>query len=680
MTLSYLSLFKLSKNISAATAEDLLNRMILDLCQQKKYDVKKRQTPIANYTIAVHGSVSIFLLESIHVIDPLLNNADDLVVTHALYNAYLEREEKNFKHSPYVVDQARIWPKFHHYAGKYYVFARFGYIRDRIGRAPEKQGYRLEFTNELLGSGRLSTVESTVTEISNDESMWLDDANHKRCVKNAELTHCVEDPFAEIKILQKMPYEEYKSKAAILFKNKKGKNQLIIPQKHQSGQTLNQFMDKTTKLVLSDIFDIVVSYLKKLAAFHQFALHRDIKSNNIMVFLDENNNLETRLIDFGLSVLKTEAFSSSYKVGIKACWAPEVHGPLTVYSKQSDLYAAIITMLDLLRLLKQSSIQALMAQTGSLEAHQVCLTLIVKEMETAITYMSLQSKKLLINLVKDGLAFEAQSRPSVDEVIQRLTVIQQMIKPNYTEDVANQLAEKLATSPIFASIRLIREALEKVVPHHFSKFKSVLNLNCLRFCESIESVNRFLTELEMNLPKTDSIIFSVKTALNAAIQTINQEMMTPPKMALCDCLYQQIIDLTNYQKYQPQKIDEWHAWHEYTKHQFGEESVIYPIIRWLINRFILEKNVHHLFFAPYAITSKEVIYPILTTLCSQQTMIDKLLAVNQLLRMLAPFEIPLLLAELKMPPEAASLVNWINQKINDFQPLATVVHAPQSKS
>lgn len=68
-----------------------------------------------------------------------------------------------------------------------------------------------------------------------------------------------------------------------------------------AGQTLKEHIEKNGSLLSGEILDLAEQLLAALAEIHaQGALHRDVKTSNIMLHSDDEGGIRVKLLDFGI--------------------------------------------------------------------------------------------------------------------------------------------------------------------------------------------------------------------------------------------------------------------------------------------------------------------------------------------------------------------------------------------
>lgn len=661
MHITLSDLFAFDQQVSPSDQEILINQLIEDSHQEQLGYLPEYH--MESYQFDPYGSVIIVLKKPIFFIDPLSNHPLAKMITDQLYNEYLQQEETNFRHSEEEIDQARIWPKFHTLNNQYYVFSRFGYIRDRIGHTPEKEGYRLEFMHTPIGEGGYATIFSAATAAPEKDAVQY----AERATKSTRLSQHAEDRLVESKVLNMLPYDEYKKKKSILyFDTISNKPKLLIPQKHLPGNVLKNFIKAQTLSVNSKI-DITISFLQGVQRLHQLEiLHRDIKPENIMVVYDQNQQFTARLIDFGLSVIHPQLGTTVAHVGTTYFWSPEVKAEPPYYSTHSDSYAAIITLLELLYILPCQGDDSLHKGKITQQEHEACINAIKTNMQNSITYLSEEAKAVFIALVEAGLAYNPVTRPPITDIINSFEFIKQTLQPAYTFNLANHVRQQiLASSSASENLTLLLEALRKVPPDQFANFKWALNINHLMPFTSTDEATQFLNKLQRDVLQTHVNITTTQGLLYEYLEKLNTNLTSASKTQLIDALNNQIQQFNHIQHHPSTNFDEWCAWHTQLNQRYGEGSIIHQTLNWLLDYLVLNKieSMHPFTFA--SLQPKEPLYDCIKVLCGQHQDDNKLYAIMNLIQNLTANNITSLCGKLNIPP-SVNLMDMLMQKTNEL--------------
>jgi serine/threonine protein kinase len=121
--------------------------------------------------------------------------------------------------------------------------------------------------------------------------------------------------------------------------------QMFIVMEYCEGKTLKQMIEKET-LPVKKVLDIAIHVSEGLTAAHsKGVVHRDIKSDNIMV----SQEGQVKIMDFGLAKLKgaTKLTKSGSTLGTAAYMSPEQASGEEV-DQRSDIFSFGVVMYELL--------------------------------------------------------------------------------------------------------------------------------------------------------------------------------------------------------------------------------------------------------------------------------------------------------------------------------------------
>ena len=140
------------------------------------------------------------------------------------------------------------------------------------------------------------------------------------------------------------------------------RDQFFVVKQYDSGVTLDALLSGSMNVDLQpqDRESLCKDILRGLAALHQSnIIHRDMKSSGVYV-TDQPERL-AQIDYFHLAVSAETEYLDSNLCGTPAYMAPELINPPHLFSKQSDVYAAGLLLLELLT---GSSVQDLMQLEG----------------------------------------------------------------------------------------------------------------------------------------------------------------------------------------------------------------------------------------------------------------------------------------------------------------------------
>ena len=114
------------------------------------------------------------------------------------------------------------------------------------------------------------------------------------------------------------------------------------------GQNMKDLFDQNFKFSSDMIRDIMKALLSAVSHIHSKRIvHRDIKPDNIIIQIQENNKYAVKLIDFGLSFQMQGSYFIVETVGTPIFFAPEMilkkpYSHVYTYTYNIYIYYAII--------------------------------------------------------------------------------------------------------------------------------------------------------------------------------------------------------------------------------------------------------------------------------------------------------------------------------------------------
>jgi len=541
------------------------------------------------YGLVKHARINLpFIL-----FDPLLDTETNKKILRQFHDDYLARTQHKFNSQLYIVDQARIWPRLHILEGKCYVFTRFGFFRDRIGRQEAKRGYRLVFTTNHIGGGSYGDVKDVVTIIPHQDTVQLQitrASKDERCVKLAHIESGLEDPTAEGKVLLALPYTSYRAKKPIRAIVDR-EDTLLLPQTKHAGTSLSVY---NKKALPSEIISLEISILFFTKIFELNNLnivHRDIKPKNVMIE-DSNGQILIRLIDFGFSGFMP--IKNPISLGTPGYMAPECQGGKLNYSSASDLYAAMVVLDKIFR--------------GALKRRSL------KDLPEA-------SIKILNQVYLKGLSKDFRDRPSSAAVIQSLNEAKSYVDyhhkraalptipaplPNRivkAEHIAENLIPQLSGLPIEKHSILICETLDKIVPDNsaFTAFMARLNIKCLQDCTSPATVKQTVIDLLNEISINKDFITTRILVLDEILENIKKVKISSTIESIIRNLKIQKDNLSTQHTLVFSSLDEAYGWSQLIKKQYVVSSITeiqQHAMLWLTKKLLLKNKI-----APFSLMS-----------------------------------------------------------------------------
>ncbi|CAI2359090.1 unnamed protein product [Moneuplotes crassus] len=178
---------------------------------------------------------------------------------------------------------------------------------------------------EVIGSGKYGTVKMAYSRQNPDFKVAV------KCIDFDKLTGSYHTCISEIDTLKKVDHPNV-VKVFEIFQDSK---RLYIVMEYCTGKELFDFVVERTKVEEKSASYIIKQLLKIIKYLNSLKIcHRDIKPENILI---DPDNLNIKLIDFGLSTYFKNSSRLTTKLGTPYYVAPEVL--LGNYGKECDMWS-----------------------------------------------------------------------------------------------------------------------------------------------------------------------------------------------------------------------------------------------------------------------------------------------------------------------------------------------------
>ncbi len=319
------------------------------------------------------------------------------------------------------------------------------------------------------------------------------------------------------KISKKKSFEEIEEKSKItekLIQNtiktlKISKNGSLIDQDgNEIYYQISNFMEYNlynavieNKINYYESYLIALKVLIGVCSLHKIGIaHRDIKLGNIMLNLGKE---EIKIIDFGF-IDKVEKNKNYVSLGTKKYAAPELF-----FSKVNDknLLSTDIYSLGILFFTLFTGLGNLMnfLNEGSLKKN--CFENRLKYLNglknrteiQLLPYETQETRELFLNLTKQMLSIEPEERPTINEVLERMTGIFLKIEENRKKQ---KIEENASLKP-----------REKIMIEMFTN-KKIFNINQIEFENIAEKNTEKIRDIMTNTEVTNNLKNCVKQSIN----------------------------------------------------------------------------------------------------------------------------------------------------------------------
>lgn len=173
--------------------------------------------------------------------------------------------------------------------------------------------------------------------------------------------------------------------------------------------------------------DILVEIARAIQFLHaNDVIHRDIKPGNVLVFsLEPKATTHVKVSDFGTSKFVAEQVSPMTKqMGTVNYKAPETVGKNPLYTLSADIFSFAILMWEVV--MNEPSFSVSISPDFAFDFKIEDFILAGKRLE-----IPREVDHRLSALITDCWAHEPKKRPTIDEVVQRLSALAQEARGNY---------------------------------------------------------------------------------------------------------------------------------------------------------------------------------------------------------------------------------------------------------
>jgi len=265
---------------------------------------------------------------------------------------------------------------------------------------------------EKLGSGGMGTVFKAKNMIDQAEivaikvlreELFADESNQKRFKQEASIIDQLDHPNI-VKIVERGQH----------------KQKLFIAMELLEGISLHEKLKNESRIDLHTALPIMIQVTDALAKIHgKNIIHRDLKPANIMLVSVNNNPNFVKLLDFGLAQMQnqTRLTETGVVVGTLNYLSPEQISS-SHFTPASDIYALGVVFYEMTTGIKPFPGES---------ATELMNVILNKEPIQPSTYCA-EMPDLLEKLILQMLEKKEELRPSIGEVLHKLSMIQSTLK------------------------------------------------------------------------------------------------------------------------------------------------------------------------------------------------------------------------------------------------------------